>query len=135
MTRAERILCAMLPNVYYARRELEALLALKRDAIGATLYRDLLRPGYVRKHNFGRRRFRNAVSRRLSSVAFRLTELGIAKRENAAVRLAASAKQPRLTAAGLSRSSNSIRAPSATSRHGALVAPAIFSRPQIERPA
>jgi hypothetical protein len=83
VTRAERILCAMLPNVYYARRELEALLGLEPAAIGATLYRDLLRPGYVRKHNFGRRRFRNAVSGRLSCVAFRLTEIGMTKRENA----------------------------------------------------
>ena len=104
VTRAERILCAMLPNVYYARRELEALLSLKCDTIGATLYRDLLRPGYVRKHNFGRRRFRNAVSGRLSRVAFRLTDLGIAKRENAATRLAASARRSGGPPLGSSRS-------------------------------
>jgi hypothetical protein len=105
VTRAERILCAMLPNVYYARRELEALLALKRDAIGATLYRDLLRPGYVRKHNFGHRgRYRNTVSSRLSSVAFRLTDLGMAKRQNTALRVAASAKQTTRPPPGSSRS-------------------------------
>ena len=78
----------MLPDVYYARRELESLLGLR---LGVTLDRDLLKTGFLRKHNFRPRR--SAATNQFVSIAFRLTDLGLAERVRAARKISATARR------------------------------------------
>lgn len=73
--RADLILQAMRPNVYYTKRELAGLIGLTVYSLGSTFQRDLMWNGFLVKHGFPNR-WRSEAGR-FVHVAFKLSEKGI----------------------------------------------------------
>jgi hypothetical protein len=77
-TLADVALQSMTPGRYYTKRQIGFLIGKSSDAVGATILRGLVKPGYVRRRKL-RKWVRLNGSKQMSIVGFMITDLGIAR--------------------------------------------------------